>query len=273
MSVELKLISKEQLIESLHDIEARGWIENTTRKTNDGAAGNKLEDLLGIPENNLPIPNAAEWELKTHKEGSASLLTLFHTEPSPRAVRIVPRLLLPNYGWPHLEAGSKYPADEKSFRATLDAVSYTRGFNVYVNETDRKVCIRFDAKKVLEKDANWLASVKQRVGHLNDLDVTPYWNLDEIYAKTRTKLLNCFYVLAETKKEGKRAFFHYFKAYMLKSFSIDKFLEALKAGDVKIDFDARTGHNHGTKCRIKESLLPSLYDYSEIVMEAPKLGN
>lgn len=271
MSVELRTISKEQLVASLQNIESRGWIENTTRKTNDGAAGNMLEDLLGIPENNLPIPNAAEWELKTRKDGSASLVTLFHTEPSPRAVGIVPHLLLPNYGWPHSKAGKEYPDDERSFRATLDAISYTRGFNVYVNEVDRKICIRFDATKVLEKDKEWLETVRLRVGHLNDLDVVPYWSLDEIYAKTRSKLLNCFYVIAERKREGGKTFFHFYKAYMLKNFSIDKFLEALRAGYVKIDFDARTGHNHGTKCRIKDSLVPSLYEYSQVVLDMPKL--
>lgn len=84
MSVELKPISKTELIEQLRAIEQRGWIENTTRTTNDGAVGNKLEDLLGIPENNLPIPNGAEWELKTQRDDTTSLLTLFHLEPSPR---------------------------------------------------------------------------------------------------------------------------------------------------------------------------------------------
>lgn len=272
MNTELKTFSKEQLIESLKDIESRGWIENTKRKTNDGAAGNMLEDLLGIEENNLPIPNAAEWELKTHKDGSNSLVTLFHTEPSPRAVGIVPHLLLPKYGWPHSQAGKKYPDDELSFRATLDAISYTRGFTVSINNADHKICIHFDSSKVLDKDREWLQSVRQRVGHLNDLDIVPYWNLDEIYAKIRTKLLNCFYVETERKSENKKTFFHFYKAYMLKDFSINVFLKALQAGHIKIDFDARTHHNHGTKCRISEALIPSLYDYSQVVMDMTKLG-
>lgn len=74
MSTELKLIKKEELIQSLKEFESRGWIENKRRKTNDGAHGNLLEDLLNIPENNLPIPNAAEWELKCHKVGSSSII-------------------------------------------------------------------------------------------------------------------------------------------------------------------------------------------------------
>lgn len=273
MSTELKLIKKEELISSFKEFESRGWIENTTRKTNDGAHGNLLEDLLNIPENNLPIPNAAEWELKCHKVGSSSRVTLFHTEPSPRAAKIVPQFLLPKYGWLHQKAGTEYPEDEKSFRVTLKANSYQRGFYLYINEEDNKVCIGFDSSKVLDSDASWLKTVKQRVGHLNNLDVVPYWNLDEIYAKTRTKLLNCFFVLAEEKRENQKQYFHYFKAYMLKNFSIKKFKDSLEEGYIVFEFDARSGHNHGTKCRITEELVPSLYEESKIVLDKPRLRN
>ena len=32
-----------------------------------------------------------------------------------------------------------------------------------------------------------------------------------------------------------------------------------------IDFDARTGHNHGTKFRLKNGVLPELYDDVEVI--------
>ncbi len=59
----MKLYTKENLIAEFKEIAANGWIENA-RHGNVGGVGNTLEDLLGIEENNLPIPNAAEWELK-----------------------------------------------------------------------------------------------------------------------------------------------------------------------------------------------------------------
>ena len=139
MKTELNLITKEELIAKFKEIEAMGWIENY-RKGNDGAVGNILEDLLGIPENNLPIPNAAEWELKAQRSQTSSLLTLCHMEPSPRAVQIVSNILLPNYGWKHKHAGTKYPETEMSFRATLNGVSYTdRGFKVNVNRNEKRI--------------------------------------------------------------------------------------------------------------------------------------
>ena len=142
------IFSKESLIESLKEIAGRGWIENA-RHGNQGGIGNTLEDLLGIEENNLPIPNAAEWELKTHRLGSPSHITLLHSEPSPRALRFVPSILLPNYGWAHKSAGEKYPDSEKSFRQTISGKKYSdRGFTVKVDREEGKIFISFDASKV-----------------------------------------------------------------------------------------------------------------------------
>lgn len=94
----LKIYTKESLIKELKIIRDMGWIINA-RPGNSGGIGNTLEDLLGIEENNLPIPNAAEWELKCQRANTTSLMTLFHMEPSPRALRFVPRVFLPLYGW------------------------------------------------------------------------------------------------------------------------------------------------------------------------------
>lgn len=61
------------------------------------------------------------------------------------------------------------------------------------------------------------------------------------------------------KKENGKEFFHYTDILMLKQLSQDKFVEAIETGNVYVDFDARTGHNHGTKFRIKQSIISSLY--------------
>lgn len=85
----MQIYTKQGLIDALKQIRERGWIANA-RPGNAGGIGNTLEDLLGIEENNLPIPNAAEWELKCQRAKSRALLTLFHTEPSPTALKFVP---------------------------------------------------------------------------------------------------------------------------------------------------------------------------------------
>jgi len=257
--------TKESLIEALKEIMSRGWIPNA-RPSNVGGIGNTLEDLLGIQENNLPIPNAAEWELKCQRAETTALTTLFHMEPSPRALKFIPNIFLPKYGWKHELAGINYPANEMSFRQTIHGLERSdRGFMVKVDKINQKVLISFDASKVDSRHAEWLESVKKRVG-LDELTPQPYWGFTDLQNKAGTKLLNTFYVQAEVMKEGDKEFFHYCRVLILRGFSIDNFVTALVAGNVLIDFDARTGHNHGTKFRLRQNARPKLYsDIQEVV--------
>ena len=72
----MRLYTKEELIEVFKVIKSKGWIESG-RQGNAGGVGNNIEDLYGIKENNLPIANSAEWELKsqriTNRSGNANL--------------------------------------------------------------------------------------------------------------------------------------------------------------------------------------------------------
>jgi len=150
----MQLYTKDELIKKLKELANMGWVPNG-RFGNQGGVGNTLEDFLGITENNLPIPNAAEWELKTQRANTSSLTTLFHIEPSPRAIGFVPKVLLPLYGWLHQGAGSLYKAGEMSFRQTIHGLSHSdRGFIVQIDRTAKKVLVSFDAKKVSEKHSD-----------------------------------------------------------------------------------------------------------------------
>lgn len=252
------IYTKPALVAKLKEISKMGFISNA-RRGNSGGIGNTLEDLLGIKENNLPIPNAAEWELKTQRINSTSLTTLFHTEPSPRAIRFVPQVLLPSYGWAHQEDGKKYPKGEMSYRQTIHGKSPSdRGFKVAIDRKERKILISFDAKSVDSRHKKWLKSVEKRTG-LGELNPQPYWGFDDLEHKAGTKLLNAFYVQAEMETKRKKEYYYYKKVMMLQNFSFEKFLKALEDGKILIDFDARTGHNHGTKFRMKQNYLPLLY--------------
>jgi hypothetical protein len=254
----MKTYTKQSLIQDLQKIANQGWI-SSARAGNQGGVGNTLEDLLGIAENNLPIPNAAEWELKTQRTGTTALITLFHTEPSPQAFRLVPQVLLPLYGWPHQQAGTLYGATELSFRQTINGLSPTdRGFFVKVDRHERKVVVSFDASKVSKRNAGWLHGIKQK-GGLGELSPQPYWGFDDLEHKAGSKLHNCFYVQAETKTAAGIEYFWFNKVMMLQKFSFEGFLKAIESGHILIDFDARSGHNHGTKFRLRQNYLPLLY--------------
>ncbi|OXU14802.1 MvaI/BcnI family restriction endonuclease [Sedimentisphaera salicampi] len=251
--------TKESLINKLKEIKNQGWVANR-RHGNSGGVGNTLEDLLGVEENNLPIPNAAEWELKTRSVKSSSLTTIFHMEPSPRAFRFVPKILLPNYGWKHEQAGSKYSENEMSFRQTIRGGAVTnRGFSFEIDKAEQKVVVKFNLDAIAPEHAEWKASILKRNVD-KGLNPAPYWGFEDLGHKAGSKLNNCFYVVADEKKIGNRKHFWYKKIMMLKSFSVKKFIDTLDSGYVFIDFDARTGHNHGTKFRLKQEYLPCLYE-------------
>jgi MvaI/BcnI restriction endonuclease family len=258
----MKIYTKETLIEELKRIRDLGFVPNA-RHGNHGGIGNTLEDLLGIEENNLPIPNAAEWELKTQRLNTSSLLTLFHTEPSPQALRFVPSLLLPQYGWSHQKAGIDYSETEMSFRQTIHGLGPSdRGFKVIVDREAQKILISFDSSRVTPKHNAWLRFVETRIG-LDELSPQPYWGFADLAAKSGTKLHNSFYVQAKVKREKGYEFYHYQKILKLTTFSFDKFLQGLIEGQILVDFDARTGHNHGTKFRLRQNYLSNLHEHVE----------
>jgi len=265
----MKEFTKDGLIAELKTICNGPWIPSCRAPGNDGAVGNTLEQLLGIEENNLPIPNAAEWELKGQRRQTRSLVTLFHMDPSPKAMRLVNNLLIANYAWP-LE---NHP-NEQSFRQTITTtVPSDRGFQVVVDDIEHKVMISFNANVVDIRHRAWLQTVEQRVG-LTQLNPQPYWGFDDLEYKAGTKLKNTFFILADSKKQDNIEYFKYNGILMLQKFSFEKFLEALRQGLLKIDFDARSGsdrsgHNHGTKFRVTANLLPTFYEKVTPLFDAP----
>lgn len=264
----MKTFTKESLKKELLDIAKRGFIpsqKNTSKGRNDGAAGNLLENLLGIEENNLPLPNAAEWELKVQRSHTSSNVTLFHMEPSPRALRFVPKVLLPLYGWPHDEAGLRHPESERSFRMTMSGQNFTdRGFKVTAD--GEKVKVIFDSSQVSERHSEWLSSVEKAVG-LGPLEPSPYWGYEDLRKKISAKLQNAFYVTADVQVIENQEHFYFRKCEMLSGFSLEGFLELLDLGKAIVEFDARTGHNHGTKFRVKQASLSKLYANHDLVFD------
>lgn len=248
----------ELLRNRLAEIKDMGWIKNQ-RPGNAGGVGNTLEDLLNVAENNLQMPDFGEWELKSQRRNTSSLLTLFHSEPLPRKDRIVPNILIPLYGWPHKEAGIKYPIDEMSFRQTINTTSYSdRGFIVNIDWENKRIYISFDSSRISDRHNEWREFVLNGVGG-NDLSPHPNWTFADIDEKLKTKLKNLMYVRAERKWVGDEEFFKYnaFEAYI--DPTLDKFLSLVDSGAIYVDFDARSGHNHGTKFRIKPIFKTDLY--------------
>lgn len=69
----------------LEQIKQQGFVK--THRVGDTGIGKTLEDLLDIPENNIPLHDiAGVAELKAYRKDAKSMLTLFTLEPLPKAV-------------------------------------------------------------------------------------------------------------------------------------------------------------------------------------------
>lgn len=256
----IRFLTKQQMIAKLHDLASTGWIKSL-RPLNAGGIGNTIDALLGLPENNLPISDTAQWELKTHRIGSSSLLTLFHMEPEPRKEKVIINIFLPKYGWP-----DQIRVNELSFRQTIQATHLSdRGFGLKIDHSSERITVHFAPTLVDPRHAEWLETVRERVG-LGPLQPQPYWQFKDLFFKASTKLLNTFFVEANAKLHKGGEFFKIVRVHILQGFDLDHFISAIEKGDVLVDFDARTHHNHGTKFRLKQDTIPSLYRYGDTLL-------
>jgi len=75
-------------------IKRKGWIKSK-RKGSTGI-GHTLEQLLGVTENNIALPDLSIVELKAHRIGSSSMITLFTF--NRKAWKINPHAAIKKYG-------------------------------------------------------------------------------------------------------------------------------------------------------------------------------
>ena len=114
-------------------------------------------------------------------------------DPSPRAMSLVNSLLIAKYGWPL----DNHP-DELSFRQTITTTAPSdRGFQVLVDDIERKVMISFNANAVDVRHRAWLQTIEQRVG-LAQLNPQPYWGFDDLEYKAGKYIFH----LSRLKKAG-----------------------------------------------------------------------
>jgi len=77
-------------------IKKLGWIPSKRR--GDTGIGQTLEQLLGLKENNIALPDLSGAELKTHRSGSSSMITLFTF--NRKAWKMRPLEAIRKYGTP-----------------------------------------------------------------------------------------------------------------------------------------------------------------------------
>ena len=218
-----------------------GWI--TTHRAGPTGIGKTLEDLLGIPENNIDGPDFGDYELKSCRLDSNSMLTMFTRAPQPARANTYLRL---KYGY----SSGAYDNDEKVLHSTLSADRFTP-----IADTGHKLKIWCDIDGIYIMSEDGVENV--------------FWSRDALKRCFERKYKNKFvYAKAQARGAGASEQFRFVEAYEVSGFDYEAFIDLLEEG--KIYIDLRIGqyhsgpnkgktHDHGTGFRIKEIDQPRLF--------------
>ena len=220
---------------------AMGWIK--THRSGPTGIGKTLEDLLGIKENNIDGPDFGEYELKSCRIDSNSMLTMFTRSPQPTKSNTYLRL---KYGY----SSSAYNNNVKVLHSTLSADKFTP-----IANTGNSLKINCGDDKISVESQNGVENV--------------YWKKETLKKCFEKKYKNKFvYAKANSRGTGAAEEFQFVEAYEVSGFSYEAMLELLEKGKIYVDLrigqyhggnkDGKT-HDHGTGFRIKEVDQPMLF--------------
>jgi hypothetical protein len=233
-------------------IKEMGWIPSN--RFHDTGIGKTFEDFLGVIENNK---SSADYdgliELKSARELSSAMITLFTKSPDPQGTNTLLRERFGYFDGEH--------ADLKILHTTFSGDRFNKsknkfGFTVEVDSKRKRVNMRI---KNLEENK------------LEEIEA--YYPFDVLKEKVENKCKNIAFISAECKKENGKEFFKFNKAILLSGLTFDKFLASLKAGIIKYDIRIgvyRTGrnkgktHDHGSGFRILKADLSKAFTITEL---------
>ena len=232
------------------EVKSRGFIKS--HRSHNTGIGKTFEDLVNVKENNKQeVDYLDELELKSSRELSGSMVTLFSKAPShpPKA---------------NTELRLKFGKDENGLKILHTTISGNKfntflkkyGFKLEINEEEERIYILI---KDLES------------GTLLDFDC--YYTFEDLRKIIEKKCKNIAFITAKHKLEGDQEFFHFEKAVLLTGLTFNKFLEGIKIGDIL--YDIRIGvyrggknrgntHDHGSSFRIKKIRIKHIFEVTEI---------
>ena len=183
----------QELTQKILEIKNRGFIK--THRLDDTGIGKTLEDLLGIKENNLKLPDVGDIELKAKRIDSQSMLTIATKAPKPLGVN---RILFEKYKY-----RDKY--GYYCLHSTVYASRYnSQGFRIRILE---------DRLELENKD-----------------DIEAFWPMAIFYDVLKSKSNKILLVFAESEGERKtfEEQFRFAEAYLLSDLNIEKFKTAMQ---------------------------------------------
>jgi hypothetical protein len=211
-------------------IRSKGFVKSQ-RRGNTGV-GHTLESLLGITENNIALSDLDVAELKAHRAGSSSMITLFTHDKGAWVVD-------------QMSAIHDYGLVDEDGRPNLY-------MTLFANRPSSSLSL------ALEVDS-YSATVSHPSGK-----VVAKWSHVSLASRFEQKFPALMMVTADFEMRGKEEWFHYKKAQLLQGTSGTKLKKGLEKGWIAIDLrlhdNGGTVRNHGTGFRIQEGKLPELFE-------------
>jgi len=232
-----------ELLEKLKTVEKQGYIR--THRVGPTGIGKTLEDLLGIPENNIPGPNGAMIELKATRKNTKSMITLFTKSPLPEGANAA---LLKKYGYV-----SRRGNNRKELHTTVNGIDY----NTIKGRLGLKISFTEDRIVIL--------------GPTPDVNVEGYYDREILSQSFRRKLPRILFVKADSRGNGTGEEFWFNEGWLLSGFSFENFVRLLQSGDIVLDirigqYPNGRAHDHGTGFRVKHSNLDQCFSQRERVL-------
>ena len=203
-----------------------------SKRKGDTGIGHTLEVYFGLLETNHPNPDFGDVELKTHRVGAASMITFFTLDrgawkiPQAQAIELY---------------GSIDCKGRKAMYYTLGLQPNNQG--LFVEVMDNELLVKHE-----------------------DGETIVQWLLSGIAKRFTEKMSKTLLVIAETKTENQKEYFHYNKAFVLSGgASVSKIRKNLEDGIVLVDLrlykkKSRGIKNHGTGFRAKVSNLVYIFE-------------
>ena len=209
------------------EIKAKGYVPSL--RNGSTGIGHTLEQLLGLDENNIALPDIDHIELKAHRANSNSLITLFTF--NHKAWQMKP-----------LDAVRKYGSLDKNGRQGLYYTMSQRpnSAGLFLHIDDESIAVR----------------------HI-DGTVVVSWMLASLTERFTQKIPALLFVNALTEERDGREYFHYNRAQIMRGTSSEllanQFREEHIVVDLRLHDKGTMARNHGTGFRAYEANLPALF--------------
>lgn len=209
-------------------LKERGFIP--TKRKGPTGIGHTFEAALELDENNFALPDIENIEIKAHKDGVNSMITLFTFN---------------NKAWimPPLDAIKKYGSYDENGRLGMY-------YTMSLTPNSRGLFLTVDKEKI---------TVQHTSG-----EIIATWRLDNLAERFIQKIPALLFVSALTEERDGKEYFHFYRAQLMKGTTPELLSDLFKTRDILVDLrlhDKGTmARNHGTGFRAFENKLPRLFN-------------